>query len=201
MRKFIIILMLIACFVLPGKEITRAYKSYTFSDSLWTVLLGADNDTAEIIIPRADITIDTTLYGKVDTVIEYSEIFPSLFEQQSMEAIIQPTDSNHTYSVFDRWAMENWAFAVFLADSGGETADTVGMEVLYSFDRSRWTVPYTLTTGATTLNTLLTYYPLDSYDNWKLYHWAKLRVFNKTNDSTQVKVFIVGRIKNLISYE
>jgi hypothetical protein len=201
MRKFIIILMLIACFALPGKEIVHAYKSYTFADSLWTVLLGADNDTAEIIIPRADTTIDTTLYGKIDTVIEYSEIFPSLFEQHSVEGIIQPTDSNHTYSVYDRWAMENWALAFYLVDSGGETADTVGAELLYSFDRSRWTVPYTLTSGCTTLGTLMTYYPLDSYDNWKLYHWAKLRIYNKTNDSTQVKVWVVGRIKNLISNE
>lgn len=198
MRKFIIILMLIACFALPGKEITRAYKSYTFADSLWNILLTTDHDTAELIIPRADTTIDTTLYGKVDTVIEYSEIFPSLFEQQSIEEM---QDTGAAYLTFDRWAMENWAIAVYLADSGGETADTVGMQLLYSFDRSRWTVPYTLTSGATTLGTLLTYYPLDLYDNWKLYHWAKLRIYNKTNDSTQVNVWIVGRIKNLISNE
>ena len=198
MRKFLIILMLITCFSLLGKEITRAYKSYTFADSLWNVLLVADNDTAELIIPRADTTIDTTLYGKVDTIIEYSEIFPSLFEQQSIEEM---GDTGTAYLTFDRWAMENWAIAVYLADAGGEAADTVGIQLLYSFDRSRWTVPYTLTSGATTLGTLLTYYPLDLYDNWKLYHWAKIRAYNKTNDSTRVKVWIVGRIKNLISNE
>ena len=198
MRKFILILMLITCFALPGKEITRAYKSYTFADSLWNVLLTTDNDTAELIIPRADTTIDTTLYGKIDTIIEYSEIFPSLFEQQSIEEM---GDTGAAYLTFDRWAMENWAFAVYLADAGGEAADTVGLQVLYSFDKTRWTVPYTLTTGATTLGTMLTYYPLDLYDNWKLYHWAKLRAYNKTNDSTRVKVWIVGRIKNLISNE
>lgn len=198
MRKFILILMLIACFALPGKEITRAYKCYTFADSLWNILLTTDNDTAELIIPRADTTIDTNYYGKIDTIIEYSEIFPSLFEQQSMEEM---QDTGTAYLTFDRWAMENWALAVYLADAGGETADTVGIQILYSFDRSRWTVPYTLTSGCTTLGTLMTYYPLDLYDNWKLYHWAKLRVYNKTNDSTRVKVWIVGRIKNLISNE
>jgi hypothetical protein len=201
MRKFITILMLITCFALPGKEITRAYKSYTFADSLWSILLGADHDTAELIIPRADTTIDTTIYGKVDTVIEYSEIFPSLFEQHSIEGIIQPTDTVVAYSTYDRWAMENWAIAVYLADAGGEASDTVGLEIMYSFDKTRWTVPYTLTSGATNLGTMLTYYPLDLYDNWKLYHWAKLRAYNKINDSTQVKVWIVGRIKNLISNE
>jgi hypothetical protein len=203
MRKFILILMLITCFTLPGKEITRAYKSYTFADSLWSVLLVADNDTAELIIPRADTTIDTNLYGKIDTIIEYSEIFPSLFEQQSVEGIIEIDSASAytSYATFDRWAMENWAIAIYLADSGGEAADTVGLEILYSFDKTRWTVPYTLTTGATTLGTMLTYYPLDLYDNWKLYHWAKLRAYNKTNDSTQAKVWIVGRIKNLISNE
>jgi hypothetical protein len=175
-------------------------KNYTFADSVCKSFHVAAYDTNEFIIPDVDTTYDTTAYG-IKTRITWSDIWPSLFEPQGIEAIIQSTDSNHTYSVYDRWGMENWAFAFYLTDAGGNANDSIAAEVLYSFDRTRWTVPYTLTAKIGTKNTLLTYYPLDSYDNWKLYRYAKLRIWSYSKDSAYVNVWIVGRIKNLISGE
>jgi len=192
MRKFICLMLVlfVISFSLFG---IKDYKNYTLSDALFTEILGAANDTFEYIIPHVDTTIDTTAYG--------IDVWPSQFEPQSYEAIIQPVDSNDTYSTYDRWAMENWAFALLLTDAGGAAGDSIGAEVQYSFDRTNWTVPYTLTAATGTVGTLLTYYPLDTYDNWKLYRYARLRVFNLSIDSVTVDAHIVGRIKDLIKGE
>jgi len=199
MRKFtcLILLLFVISFSLFG---IKEYKNYTLSEALFTEILGAAHDTFEYIIPHVDTTIDTTAYG-IDTNLTYSDIWPSQFEPQSQEAIIQPIDSNDTYSTYDRWAMENWAFALLLTDAGGAAGDSIGAEVQYGFDGTNWTVPYILTSATGTVGTLLTYYPLDTYDNWKLYRYARLRVFNLSIDSVTVDAYIVGRIKDLIKGE
>ena len=197
MKKIIALILISLCFSLSLMAVhvnIKDLKNYTFADSVCKSFHVAAYDTNEFIIPAVDTTYDTTAYG-IKTRISSSDIWPSLFEPQTVEALI---DTGIFYITYDRWAMENWAFAFYLTDAGGDANDSIGAEVLYSFDRSHWTVPYSLVSKTGTQNTLLTYYPLDLYDNWKLYRYCKLRIFSKSKDSSYVNVWMVGRIKNLI---
>lgn len=200
MKKIIALILICLCFAISLLAVQvpiKDYKNYTFADSVCKSFHIAANDTNEFIIAGVDTTYDTTAYG-IKMNIQYADIWPSMFEPQSIEAL---TDTGVAYLSFDRWAMENWAFAFYFTDAGGNANDSIGAEILYSFDKTRWTVPYNLVTKTGTKNTLLTYYPLDLYDNWKLYRYTKLRIFSYSKDSSYVNVWMVGRIKNLISNE
>ena len=173
-----------------GAKNIKAHRDYTlaipvFADSFYT------SDTVYYYIPVADTFVDTNMYGEVDTMIELIYPWLSAYDQNSYEAVI---DTGEYYITFDRWAMEDWAFAFFIHEwNAAADVDSISGHVQYQFPGApAWTVLYTLFTDTDASANLLTYYPLDLYDNWKLYRNARIRIV-VTSDSVAVSGWLVGR--------
>ena len=173
-------------------KFAKAHRDYTLaipiaSDTHYTQA----DDTVFHIMPVVDTTIDTNMYGEVDTVLEVLYPWPSVYDQNSIEAL---TDTGVAFLSFDRWAMEDWAIALMIYDLNvGVDTDSIDAHLQYQFEGApSWTVPYRLVADADASTYLLTYYPLDLYDNWKLYRYARLRIIFGS-DSVAVRSWLVGR--------
>jgi hypothetical protein len=192
MRKLLILLFIgLALF---GVKHTKAVRDYTFALPIFSAYYDTNSahfDTSYFYLPVTDTTIDTNMYGEIDTIIEEKYPYPAVFDQNSFEEM---QDTGTAYLTFDRWAMEDWAFSFFIADSSvGEETDSVNLHVQYQFPGAPgWTVLYTLATDADASANILTYYPLDLYDNWKLYRNARIRVVVES-ESVSVEGWLVGR--------
>jgi len=203
-RKILFIAIAIFCVFalsmsLLGAKNIKLHRDYTLAVPLFSVWVdsnGGDVDTIYHLIPVIDTTYDTNFYGEVDTVGEERYPWPSVYDQNSQEGI-ESFDTGGAFvshMTFDRWAMEDWAFCFFIADSNvAEVTDSVSAYVQYQFPGAPgWTVPYTLFTDTDASANILTYYPLDLYDNWKLYRNARIMLI-VTSDSVSVEAWIVGR--------
>lgn len=181
---------------LLGAKNIKLYRDYTLAipiscDSFYT------SDTVYYYLPvPMDTVFDTTAYGEVDTLIEYIYPWPSVYDQNSQEGI-ESFDTGGVFishMTYDRWAMEDWAFCFFIDElNAGADTDSVSGHVQYQFPGAPgWTVLYTLFTDVDASVNILTYYPLDLYDNWKLYRDARIRLI-VTSDSVAVSSWFVGR--------
>ena len=190
--KKLLILLLIPMFLL-GIPTIQSFKNYTgaieiMDESFYT------SDTFYVYLPLCDTVLDSIklYFGEYDTIIKYKYPWPSVFDQHSYEEYEGDTAS--TMVTYDRWAMEDWAFAFFIEDlSVAEEPDTINIDVQYTHVPAvAWTVPYNLTTGQDASAYLLTFYPFDLYDNWKLYRHSRLAV-QIISDSVRVRGWLVHR--------
>lgn len=192
MKRMLFFLLIAFTFSLFGITHVKAYRDYTvavpiFADSFYT------SDTVYYYLPIADTLIGTNMYGEIDTSVVISEYpWPSVYDQHSYEVWIGDTAT--TISSYDRWAMEDWAFCFYITELNvAEDIDSITADVQYQFvNAPAWTVLYGLCTDTDVSANLLTYYPADLYDNWKLYKNARIRLII-TSDSVAVSAWLVGR--------
>lgn len=195
-RKIFFLLVALFCVFalsmsLLGAKNIKLHRDYTLAipiscDSFYT------SDTVYYYLPVVDTFIDTNMYGEVDTLIEEAYPWPSVYDQNSYEVYVGDTAT--TIASYDRWAMEDWAFSFFITELNvAADVDSVSGHVQYQFPGAPgWTVLYTLFTDTDAATTLMTCYPLDLYDNWKLYRNARIRLI-VTSDSVAVSSWLVGR--------
>jgi len=176
-----------------GAKNIKLHRDYTLAvpiscDTFYT------SDTVYYYLPVTDTTIDTNMYGEVDTLIEEIYPWPSVYDQNSQEYWTTPPCSVGAPISYDRWAMEDWAFSFFIVELNvAADVDSVSGHVQYQFPGAPgWTVLYTLFIDTDASANILTYYPLDLYDNWKLYRNARIRLI-VTSDSVAVSSWLVGR--------
>ncbi len=192
MKRYIFGLMFISI-SLFGVKYATDYRNYTLAVPIFDKSF-YESDTVYYTLPVADTTIDTNYYGEVDTVI--NEIYPwcSVYDQNSQEGLLDTTATGPTYLVYDRWAMEDWAFSFYIEELNKiEDTDSVSADIQYSHVPDvAWTIPYGLCTDVDASDNLMTYYPVDYFDNWKLYKYARIRLII-TSDSVRVRGWLVGR--------
>lgn len=205
MRR-ILLFILIAIFVtfafsmnLSGVKNIKIYRDYTLAYEIFTEhkdtnRTGLTIDTFYYYLPVVDTTIDTNMYGEVDTTVEETYPWPSVYDQNSYEALADSADAGAVWHTYDRWAMEDWALAFFIADSSNAgLTHSITAYIQYQFPGApAWTVRYNLFAGVDAQDSLLTYYPLDLYDNWKLYRNARIMV-TVEEESVWVYGWLVGR--------
>lgn len=193
MRKLLILLLIVFAFTLIGAKNIKLPKGYTIAIPIASdTHYSQTDDTVFHMMPIPyDTTFDTNFYGEVDTMIEVHYPFPSVYDQNSYEEM---QDTGTAYMTFDRWAMEDWAIAAHVTDMNvAEDYDSVDLHLQYQFEGApAWTVPYQLVSSQGASSYLLTFYPLDLYDNWKLYYYSRLRVIF-VSDSVSVRTWLVGR--------
>jgi len=185
---------------LLGVKSIKLHRDYTLAYPVFSVYYdtfpsGATAETLEYFFPVVDTTIDTNMYGEIDTLVEEVYPWPSVYDQNSYEAWLDTVDGGVTYLSLERWAMEDWALSFFIADSSnaGVTHDVTTF-LQYQFPGApAWTVRYGLFTNADAMDSLRTVYPFDLYDNWKLYRNAKLTVIIADYDSLLIQGWLVGR--------
>ena len=192
MKRILMVLMAMFCMTALGLNFISDHPNFTGALPIDSTDFFT-SDTVYFILPRADTTIDTNYFGNIDTLIRVLYPWPSVFDQNSQEWISDSLGvaSIHTY---DRWAMEDWAFCFFIEELNvAQDVDSVSAHVQYQFPGApAWTVLYTLFTNIDANANLLTYYPLDLYDNWKLYKNARIRLII-TSDSVRVRSWMVFR--------
>lgn len=171
------------------KNFTGAIKIVDFTvDSLEL------DDSIYVYLPLAETTITANYFGDTDTSIKITYPWPSVFDQNSYEWISDSLGvaSIHTY---DRWAMEDWAFAFYIEDlnGAGVDVDSVTIDIQYShIPATAWTIPYNLITNQDSDAYLHTFYPFDLFDNWKLYRHSRLNIV-VVSDSVRIQGWLVFR--------
>ena len=197
MRRILFFLLIAFTLSLFGVQYAKAHRDYTLAIPIASdTHYSQTNDTIFHIMPVVDTFVDTNMYGEVDTVLEVIYPWPSVYDQNSQEGI-ESYDTGGVFishMTFDRWAMEDWAMAFMITDLNvAADVDSVDLHLQYQFDNApAWTVPYSLSTDQDASAFLLTFYPSDLYDNWKLYRYARLRLIF-TSDSIAVSSWLVGR--------
>jgi len=188
--KKLLILLLIPILLLGGTWV-KDPKNFTGALAIVDHSFSA-SDTIYVYLPKMDTVIDTTYFGDIDTIYEYQYPWPSVFDQHSYEVWVGDTATS--IASYDRWAMEDWAFAFFIEELNvAEDTDSVTIDIQYSHVPAiAWTVPYNLTTDSDVSANLLTFYPMDLYDNWKLYRFSRLSIA-ALSDSVRVRGWLVHR--------
>jgi len=194
MRKILMVLITMFCMTAFGIDFISDHPNFTGAIAIDSAdFFAAADETVYYYLPLADTTIDTSYFGGIDTLVRVLYPWPSVFDQNSYEWISDSSnvEALHTY---DRWAMEDWAFCFFITELNvAADLDSVSAHVQYQFPGApAWTVPYTLFLNTNASPNLLTYYPLDMYDNWKLYKNARIRLII-TSDSVRVQSWMVFR--------
>lgn len=193
MRKLKMFMVFLIPLMVLSADYVGGAKSYTGAIEIYNDTLGDGYGIADsIVMPLVDTVIDTTYYG-VDTSVVILYPYPSVFDQNSMERLVDSAD-NDVWHSYDRWAMEDWAIAFYIEEeSAAEAADSLFASLDYSHNNVLWTVDYSLGRFEADGGDLLTAYPLDLYDNWKLYHHTRLILSCQAADTIAVSAWLVFR--------